>query len=316
MISFGTTTVLRARHTTLVLSIAALVAGCSDSREKQAPKSPPAAAAQPVAAKVDTTPLRRPSRPAQPCLFVAGTGQCAGLLADATPTVNELVAANVLIPALHGKRKPSDTDAKTLINKDARNIDLDKLPSGKAILIGAIQFTPDAADDGYYHTSGGGGKDVRGRTAWFVLNGPATLASATNGLTVSTWTMYGIDPVTKGVKVLAGPKNVVECTQDSPYNNAAGPNSFFSGCQPAANIHALAHELKMPFDAVLAYVACRPDAKGNCTVPQPHGPHAFSVMSVEQRNELLKGIKLLTIDPTADPYWFSCGQGCCTAELL
>ena len=314
MTSFGKGAVLRPVHASLLLSFAALVAGCSDAQRKQPLDTTPAATGKPVAAATHTTSRKRPPRPTKPCSFVAGPGGCLGLLAGSVPTVAELTGAGVLVPALGGPRQPSNLVVHTFVNKDARNIDLDQLPNGQSLLIGSMVFAPGAAPDIYYHTSGGGGSDVKGRTAWIVLSGPTPGTPATNGLTVSTWSMYGIDPVTKDVKLIGGPKNVVECTNDSPYNGVQGPNSYFSACQAVDRVHALAHELKRPFDAVLAYVACRPDQEGHCTVPQPNDSQAFTAMSVSQRDTLLKAIKLLTLDPTADAYWFSCGQGCCTAE--
>lgn len=314
MTSFGTSTVLRPRHATLLLSFAALVAGCSETQRKQSADTLTATAATSKAASVDTTPHTRPPRPTNPCSFVAGSGACAGLLAGAVPTVDELNKGGVLVPALHSSRKPSNGDAKTFVNKDARKIDLDQLPSGQSLLIGSIEFAQGSADDIYYHTTGGGGNNDKSHTVWIVLSGPATHASATNGIAVGTWSMYGLDPATNGVKVIAGPRSVVECEKDSPANSVKGPNSYFGACQPIDSVHALAHEVELPFDAVLAYVACRPDKNGNCTVLQQHGPQGFTVMSVSQRSTLLKGIRLLTLDATIDPYWFSCGQGCCTAE--
>lgn len=308
-------------HLCCGLLLAAALGGCkSTERHDGKDTSGTSSTARGASATADTMAMAtRPTRPTNPCSFTIGAvDACKGLFQSTALTWKDLQTSEpYLLPKLESDRFP-DQHGLTFVNQDGRKIDLDRLPVGQSLLMGAIRFEGGKGKDPFYKVGSGLPPTDAGRMVYFVVNRPIVLpGSPTFGTTVAQWNMYGVDVPHKQVKLIAGPGNIVECTEESTVNNDKGnPNSYFTACKPVHIADSLARALKLPFNAVLAYAACKPDESGTCTKTQANAPHGFNVMSVDQRKVLLAAIPKIFGDPLTAPYWFSCGQGCCTAEML
>ena len=307
------------RQLSCALAVAVLGTGCKGTREQlpAATDKPvlPIASVQNVA---DTTTRKRPPRPTNPCTFSTTGNACYGVLGDKDPTFDELHPKNAyLVPKNTSQRQPdSDQIVQTYVNMGARDLDLDELKSGTSVVVGSLEFTAGKQADGYYKVGGGGTSNKDSRTVWIVVGKPPTFpAPSGDDPVVAHWTMYGIDKSGNVTKV-AGPGKIIECTEGSDgHDPSTVPDAYFTTCKPVSLMHTLARSLKRPFDSILAYVACRPDANGSCTRPQPNAPHGFNVMSADERKLFLAALPTILANPSTSPFWFTCGQGCCTAEL-
>ena len=245
------------------------------------------------------------------------------------PTLAELKnvalsGGNNLLSGSNGKpRKLNCTNCehrhfRTRINPDSRRMDLRTLPANKTVLIGAMVPPQDLPeDDATYNIGKGkpGNFNAITRAVFVFLtksNGPPT--STVDAVEVARYSFVTVD-AQNTVTVRQG-KAAMECRL--PHYNSTGPESDFVACRKLSSLDSVGRSVGITFEQVLA---ARASAIGGKLDDEPASmmPPALEALpflrdkSAAQFAMLRDYFKL--DDPSTDPYWFSCGTGCCIAEI-
>ena len=241
--------------------------------------------------------------------------------------------------------------ARTKINADARAIYLQNLPIGKWVLMGAMRIKELAPPESIYTLGDNvpsGDDDLR--HGFFVVHRPdATYPKpATNGtdMLYGEWRVYAPKDTfdasgNKARLAVVVRKGVIrKCAEDSPGSNADKAQAKFYKCAGAHFAMNTASVWHVSFDSVSAVIhaiaskansnrvsfqvqtegelckldtnACKKD-KNAFNTKSPSIFVDFGGLTADQKKVLLNGLLTYDVEPATDPYWFSCGPGCCTA---
>ncbi len=315
----------------MVPSLSVLISGCVE-REAEAASTRRQVVANSATPLPPEPMTNAPGRP--PCDFsVAGTN-CPGLLASTTPTVAELNTAysNALARGDGSYRKVFELCrpfepchyADTDVNMDMRGVDFAHLPTNRGIVVGDMRWSAEVAfDDRTYKVGSNLANTQMTRRTFFVmipLDGKTPLDPGYGTIT-ARWRLYGVQ-MNSDVPTLVDTGYVVKCKY--PHPDAAVARSGFRGCLPLKRIHEEAARLGLSFQDVLNIDQCEPGLIRNSGIEfetacakQRESKVAALRLKLKAQGKSIAPLSTLTAlgDPTLDTYWFSCANGCCTADM-
>lgn len=240
---------------------------------------------------------------------------------------------------------------RTRVNGCARKFALDKLAYGQGIVIGAIRFKHKSPAEALYLAADQVPKDDDELRAAIIVfyrtNGYPQEVAGTDPLhpdsLYGNWVMFQILESDAGryVKPVRSGK-LRKCGHDTPKQDYSAAHSTFIACSKLNKLMAVDDSLGVKFDSTLKLVQavstaaadnripfqdqlrrerCHLDGKTDCD----HGTSTLKVelkegqfadlgaLTNEQRASFFRLVKASNFDSTSDPYWLSCGVGCCTA---
>lgn len=209
--------------------------------------------------------------------------------------------------------------ADTWANSANRDFDITHLPTGRAIVVGAIEWNSPHYKDNVYGAGENGEGNSDGRRTIFVVYRPPspTAWDPTYGKVIGQWILFGKRRGADAVDSLAGGQ-IVKC--DSLHTGPA--TSGFLGCPAAHALMNLSVQTNIPFARLLDARTC--DAAARAAASDAECKRQMAA----KWNALLtglgdKGKAFLKLAPPSalgddsrDTYWFSCALGCCTADIL
>ena len=271
--------------------------------------------------------------PPATCSLTGPPDACHGVLDASDIETNK--GWQALVPEIPHFKKGHDRDRRTSLpatpsescqngyaltttyhNRDLRKMDFNTLSIGKAIVVGYMAYPENCAPDWLYNVGKDLGPDIDTRRFYFIVfhdnNAPAPLKLA--------WQLYRVD--NSGGKYLLAhvndkPHYITDC--EHPGGNDEPASDFWS-CKARLQAQMIATDLRITVNQVEALLTCGIGGKpGLCKIPDKlltSGLDRPSAVRKQQtRAKLVDALDELVriLDFSIDPYWFTCGVGCCTA---
>jgi hypothetical protein len=214
--------------------------------------------------------------------------------------------------------------ADTEVNTDMQKFDFRNLPQDRAIVIGAMRWRP---KNPYSDTTYRVGLDVedtqQGRRTIFVVYPRipnSVIIDPKYGVVRARWKLFGMQRPNRQI-VLLDTGYVVDCL---PPHKDTKLNSGFRGCPGLDTAHQVALSTGLDLEDVLSVNTCEAGrsissaeaAKAYCDNQRKSKVAALEKL-LQLRGKSADLLKPLgdTGDSSDETYWFSCANGCCTADM-
>ena len=257
--------------------------------------------------------------------------RCDGVLSKTflrSPTRKELRSIpNILAQGHNAYRRmkcstvPCDKrSADTFVNGVVQDFVWDDADNDVPIVFGAMRFMAglDSKDERY-----GGGDDMEdtqeGRKLYFVGYKPTGFVSKpvkgsdnlVYGRTVAKWKLYQIVKNSGADAALTEVSSgtIVECTNSHPGNSL---NAAFLGCKGEHAMRTFAASTGLPFDLLLAL---GDETRSRFTDFLALETFRKRYDPAKDFSRMFSTLAARDVDPDVASYWFSCANGCCTADF-
>lgn len=214
--------------------------------------------------------------------------------------------------------------ADTEVNTDMQKFDFRNLPQDRAIVVGAMRWRP---TNPYSDTTYRVGLDVedtqQGRRTIFVVyprDPNSVIIDPKYGVVRARWRLFGVQRPSRQI-VLLDTGYVIDCIP--PHKNK-DLNSGFRGCPGLGTAHQVALSTGFSLDDVLSVNTCEAGRSiGSAESGQAYcdnqrkSKRAALEKLLQERGKSVDLLKPLgdTGDSSDETYWFSCANGCCTADM-
>lgn len=275
------------------------------------------------------------------CLLTAGQGQCRGVLRPQFTADDLKSSYGADWPGYDGRwatnrqwscvpgdddRCPLGLKAEPSNNPESRNYNPANLSGSQAILIGVIKWDENSKyKDRRYRI----GDKLTGdaRLSYIVATAPRNgmRPKLPQGQVVAEWNMYTIapdDPAPRWQKK----GRIFLCTVPHPSNDVV--ESHFFGCSAQVKLQALATKMDLPLselldlrpcDLVNANISEQNSASrqndGSCATPRVKTGKSLLPAIRRLSNVEFDTLVATLADHSIDAYWYSCANGCCTADM-
>ncbi|MEO7456172.1 MAG: hypothetical protein ABIY52_07905 [Gemmatimonadaceae bacterium] len=237
---------------------------------------------------------------------------------------------------------PVTQSATPFVNPDSRWFSVESLPAHYAIVLGAMRFKYGVNHKDRYYAKLGANlpADAESRMHYIVAYAVSPkVVTASRDTIIGAWAIYRMAKSSDQYADSLMSGNLIKCGH--PPDNPTAAETRFTTCVGQHGIQTSARLLNTTSEAVYNSLACEASQLPFSTVAEPDLWGECGKQRMVKVATLLKGrvdsagaaaasgsvkgrlaftaasiMQLLQrAQPAIDPYWFSCANGCCTAEL-